>query len=184
MRAGRHARPDAERAVGWLRLRTFLVRADVTPSGIGRAMWNSLRHKVLVLWPFAATGGLVTGVGELSGGASDPAAWALLAAGCGLALVAWVRSVVVPFVTKGKLPGGRSLGDVVGPSRLTFDRRKALRERRSSTTYKGPHDHRRPGGVPSNSPDQRHRRAGGLEAPGDTARRLAGHPDLGDRDSA
>jgi hypothetical protein len=154
---GRHAAPDAKLAGSVPGLRTFLVRAEVTPSGISRAMWASLRFKVRFLWPIAATGGLVAGAAMFSGGATDPAAWTLLVAGCGLALLAWVRFVAFPFVTKGKLPEGRTIGDVTGPWRLTFERRKALRERRNSPEYRGPHAHRRPGSLPAPGADDRPR---------------------------
>lgn len=97
--------------------------------------------------PLIATGFLIFALVELAApNASNRTALALLAGGCVAALLVWTKAVAVPLVTKGKLPDGRNLADVLARQRVLHQRRRdhrqALRRRRESPSYPGPHAHR------------------------------------------
>jgi hypothetical protein len=114
-----------------------------------RGMWTQARVHYAVVGLVFPTGGLIAAVAEIAAPhAGNLAAWALLAGASSVALLAWIRFVAVPLATKGKLPDGRNLADVLARRRLAHDRRQALRQRRNGPGYRGPHAHRQPHSLP------------------------------------
>jgi hypothetical protein len=107
-------------------------------------VWTSSKIHFAVLVPIPAAVGLAIAITRLMGSQEgNPAFAALLAGASIIALLAWTRLVAIPFATKGKLPNGRNLADVLRRWQRGRDRRKALRQRRNSPAYQGPHAHRR-----------------------------------------
>lgn len=97
--------------------------------------------------------GLVTAVAEAAAPhEGNLAAWTLLAGASIAGLLAWVRFIAVPLATRGKLPDGRNLADVLARRRMlrqqARERRQALRRWRDNPRYQGPHSHRRPHSLP------------------------------------
>jgi hypothetical protein len=98
--------------------------------------------------------GMVAAVAEIAAPhAGNLAAWALLAGASVVGLAAWIRLIAVPLVTRGKLPTGRNLADVLARRRLAHDRRQALRRWRGSPHYEA-HSHRRPDGLAAPPPGE------------------------------
>ncbi len=110
---------------------------------------TSSKIHLAVMVPILAAAGLAIAVTRLvASQAANPALPALLAGVSIIALLAWTRLVAIPFATKGKLPNGRNLADVLSRWQPERDRRKALRQRRNSPAYQGPHAHRRQHSLP------------------------------------
>lgn len=123
-----------------------------------RGLWA--REKVhLAVWGLLLpVAGLVAAVAEIAAPhAGNLAAWALLAGASVAGLAAWIRFIAVPLVTKGMLPSGRNLADVLARRRmlrrLAHGRRQALGRWRGSPRYEA-HSHRRPHGLPPPPPDE------------------------------
>jgi hypothetical protein len=118
----------------------------LTWSLIVRVVWTAAKWKFAMLAPVLATALLISAVVELATpGAGHPAGNALLASASAVVLLIWVKAIAMPLLTKGKLPDGRDLGNIVARRRMrregTRARRQAHRERRGSET--GPNVHRR-----------------------------------------
>jgi hypothetical protein len=117
-------------------------------AALGRPLLSQAKVNLAIHTPLIATGFLIFALVELAApSASNRAALALLASGCVAALLVWIKAVAVPLLTKGKLPDGRNLADVLARRRVLRQRRRdhrqALRDRRDSPSYPGPHAHRR-----------------------------------------
>jgi hypothetical protein len=92
--------------------------------------------------------GLVSGIVQIAAPhARHITPWAVLAGASFLGLLAWIHCIAVPLVSRGELPDGRNLTDVLARRRmsrqLAHDRRQALRLWRSSPRYQ-PHSHQLP----------------------------------------
>jgi hypothetical protein len=126
----------------WLHALTMVWTFMIPP------VWSHARLLLAMTTPVVATIALIGTAAELATpDASNSLALALTAGGSLLALLAWIRFVAIPFATKGKLPNGRYLADVLARRRMLRqrerDRRQALRQRRDRPDYRGPHAHRR-----------------------------------------
>ncbi|HUB42363.1 MAG TPA: hypothetical protein VMA72_26220 [Streptosporangiaceae bacterium] len=144
---GRHARRREVDLAGaqprsgrWLR-RVVLVWAALAPP-----LWSRAKVKFAIVAPMAAVALLISGGVQLATPkARNSVAVAALAIGV-VVLLAWIAAVAVPLVVKGKLPDGRNVADVLARQRIrrqiTRDSRQALRHRRHSPSYAGPHAHR------------------------------------------
>jgi hypothetical protein len=124
-----------------------LRRVMLAGAALGRPLWSQTKVNLAIHTPLVATGCLVFALVKLAApSASNRTALALLAGGCVAALLVWIKAVAVPLVTKGKLPDGRYLADVLARQRVLrqrrHDHRQALRRRRDSPSYPGPHAHR------------------------------------------
>lgn len=116
-------------------------------AALGRPTWSHVKLHLAIYTPLIAAGALVIALVELAApNASSRIALALLAGGCVAALLVWIKAVAVPLVTKGKLPDGRYLADVLARQRVLrqrrHDHRQALRRRRDSPSYPRSHAHR------------------------------------------
>jgi hypothetical protein len=114
--------------------------------------------------PLIATACLIFALVQLAApNTGNRAALTLLAAGGVVALLVWIKAVVVPLVTKGKLPDGRYLAGVLAGQRVLRQRRRdhrqAHRDRRDSASCPGPHSHRL--SRRSQDPPPGHQRTGG-----------------------
>jgi hypothetical protein len=113
-----------------------------------RGLWVRVKVHCAFLGLMLSVAALVSAIAEITAPhAGHPAAWAVLAGAGFLGLVAWIGFVGVPLVTRGRLPDGRNLADVLARWRmsrqLVHDRRQALRRWRNSPRYR-PHGHQRP----------------------------------------
>lgn len=113
-----------------------------------RGLWARMKAHLAVLGLLLPVAGLVAASAEITRPhAEDLAAWALLAGASFVGLLAWVRFIAMPLVTRGELPGGQNLADVAARRRMLWqlarDRRKALRHGANSAGNQGPHSHRR-----------------------------------------
>jgi hypothetical protein len=144
---GRHARRGEVELAGsqphsvrWLR-RVVLVWAALAPP-----LWSRAKVKFAIVAPMAALALLISGGVQLAAPkVRTSVAVAVLAIGI-VVLLVWIAAVAVPLLAKGKLPDGRNVADVLARQRIrrqiTRDRRQALRHRRDSPSYAGPHAHR------------------------------------------
>lgn len=116
-------------------------------AALGRPIWSATKVHLAIYTPLVATAALIIALVELAApNASNRAAFALLASGCVAALLVWIKAVAVPLMKEGKLPDGRYLANVLARTRVLRqrrrDQRQALRRRRDSPSYPGPHAHR------------------------------------------
>lgn len=129
------------------RIARALWRVMLTWAALGRPIWSIAKVILAIYTPLIATVFLSIALVELAApNASNRMALALLASGCVAALLVWIKAVAMPLAMNGKLPDGRYLADVLARKRVLRqrkrDRRQALRRRRDSPSYPGPHAHR------------------------------------------
>ncbi|MBO0823351.1 MAG: hypothetical protein J2P27_05770 [Actinobacteria bacterium] len=147
-------------------------------AALGRPLWSQVKLHLAFYTPPIAMVGLISTLVELAApNASNRVALALLASACVAALLVWIKAVAVPLVTKGQLPDGRYLADVLARQRVLRQRRRdhrqALRRRRDSPSYPGPHAHRLSQQTQDPPPDPRSTSRAGLSGPNETRRRPA-----------
>ena len=130
--AGRHARPAEVRSPGRASAlrRVMLALAVMAPP-----VWSHLKLQFAIVAPVVSAALLIGGVAELAAPRTRNAAvFALLGAAFAV-LVVWIMAVAVPLLTKGKLPDGRYLAEVLARRRSLLRqrarvRRQAFRHRR------------------------------------------------------
>ncbi len=113
---------------------------------ISPGLWSHYKVHFAIVAPIVATALLIGALVELAAPrASNRVVLALVASGV-VVLLVWITAVAMPLVTKGRLPDGRYLAEVLARQRILRqhrrDRRQALRQRRDNPTYPGPHAHR------------------------------------------
>jgi hypothetical protein len=135
---------SATRERGGARLRALAMVWTLIVPPLWGFVWAHAKLQFAMLTPVVAPILLIVTAADIAAphASSGPLALGLQAGGSILALAAWTKFIAIPFVTTGKLPNGRYLGDVVAPRRRERDRRKALRQRRHQPGYR-PHAHRR-----------------------------------------
>jgi hypothetical protein len=128
-----------------------LRRVMLARTTILSPVWSHAKVEFAIVAPIAATALLVSALVKLTAPrSSNTVTLALLASGSAVVLLVWIKAVAVPLVTKGKLPDGRYLADVLARQRMrrqrTRDRRQALRHLRNlprqpsgGTRHKGLH---------------------------------------------
>jgi hypothetical protein len=124
-----------DRAPGRSRIARVLSWAGAIAEDFSRGLWAHAKvHFAFPGLPVIVAVLLVV-VAEIAAHPANLAAWALVGAGSA-GLLAWVRFIAVPLVTKGKLPDGRNVADVLTRRRirrqLAHERRQALRRWRDS----------------------------------------------------
>jgi hypothetical protein len=111
--------------VGWTR-----HNAEI-PAVLLAEAWGRIKTLFAILAPIGATAGLIGAVGMLAGKhfGYSTVRLSLIAATCAVVLLVWVTKIAVPLVTRGRLPDGRVLTDVIVRRRL---RRRRARNRRDA----------------------------------------------------
>ena len=92
--------------------------------------WARIKTMFAILAPIGATTGLIGMIGLLAGAHSgySTVRLALILAACAVVLLVWAVKFAIPLVTKGRLPDGRLLDDVIARHRL---RRRRERDRQA-----------------------------------------------------
>lgn len=141
------------------------IRGGSQPPGAA-LWWVRVRHGAVsvIRHPSLATKtfffvALIFGLaiaGNISARTGDAAVSWLFEGGSFLVLLAWIGWVAIPLVTKGTLPDGRYLPDVLASRRARKQRagdyRQSHRRWRRSANYQ-PHAHRRPDSLPPQGRD-------------------------------
>jgi len=93
-------------------------------------LWGRLKMLFAILAPIAATTTLIGMIGLLAGAHPGYSAvrLALILAVCAVVLLVWVVKFAIPLATRGRLPDGRLLTDVIALRRL---RRRRQRDRQA-----------------------------------------------------
>ena len=96
-----------------------LGRVMLAWTAIFPPVWSHAKVMFAIVAPIAATALLVSALVELTAPrSSNPVTLALLASGSAVVLLAWIKAVAIPLVTKGKLPDGRYLADILARQRM------------------------------------------------------------------
>jgi hypothetical protein len=115
---------DRRKTVGWSQSDKEMSLAMLADT------WARIKTTFAIVAPIGATAGLISAIAMLAGAHAgySTVRLAVITAGCAVVLLVWVMKFAIPLITKGRLPDGRLLTDVIARRRL---RRRRARNRKA-----------------------------------------------------